>query len=79
MSDDVKKMLGAGQALELLVAELRASGVDDLAIAAALMDRAGVIWRDQLPDERERRRVALHAAEVAITGLPQPFDAGGRP
>ena len=52
--------------LGLLIADLH-----PWAIAAALNNLAGTVWRHTIPDEAERRKVIFHAAEVAITGKMQ--------
>lgn len=69
----VEQMLAAQEMTNDLVAELRAAGLDRLTIASILFNAAGTEWRAVFANEADRRKVILHAAEVAITNKPQPF------
>jgi hypothetical protein len=71
--DTLEQMQLATDAVKLLVAELQAADIGHTVVASVLMAAAGSLWRDALPDAADRRLVVTHAAEVAITGLAQPF------
>ena len=74
MPDDLpQKMLAGFDLIRLAVAELRAAGVHDTAIASVLFNEAGALWRGMGWAENDLRKVVEHAAEVAITGRPQPI------
>ena len=72
--DPAQDLVDAIKALSLTVETLRMAGCDDLAVASALFNIAGGLWREAFKDETERRAVIAHAAEIAITGQPQPWN-----
>ena len=73
MKNDAEKDLNdAMAAISLTTNTLQLAGVHKLAIAAALFNQAGVLWRSVFPNEAELRPVVMHAAEITITGVPQP-------
>lgn len=67
----IQQQQAANTMVEQVVAELRSGGCHPFAIASALFNAAGALWRETLVSEADRRKVVLHAAEVAITGRPQ--------
>lgn len=69
----VQDLNDANHAINLTVKSLQMIGIDTLSISTELFQAAGKLLREAFPDEASRRRVILHAAEVAITGRPQPF------
>ena len=71
--DLVRQQKTANTIVEQTVAELRSGSCHPFAIASALFNAAGALWRETLTSEPDRRKVVLHAAEVAITGRPQPL------
>jgi hypothetical protein len=75
----VNDLKNAGTMIGATVAELRAGGVHPITVAAALMAEAGALYREAMPHEADRRAAIGHAAEVMITGRPQPirFPDGG--
>jgi hypothetical protein len=70
-TDIVDQMRLAERATRLLVAELRATGLDPTGIAATLCSAAGPLYRETLSGD-DLRMVVLHAAECMITGRMQP-------
>lgn len=74
MGDIVQDMQTGFALTRIVVAEMRALGMDDTAIASVLMNTAGGLYRDALPHEPDRRAVLMHMAEVCITGQPQPIE-----
>lgn len=68
-----RKMLAGFELIRHAVAELRAAGVPDAAIASILFNEAGALWRGIGWPENDLRKVVQHAAEVAITGRAQPI------
>ena len=72
MTDPTKDLRDSQLAIHKTVAALELAGCDRLAIAAALFNAAGSLWRKEFDDEAVRRKLVMHAAEVAITGKPNP-------
>jgi len=68
--DLIQQMTTAERMTRMLVAELRAGGLDPVSIAAPLSAAAGNLYREGLAPEQVPA-VVNHMAKLMITGKPQ--------
>lgn len=68
MSDMIRLMATFNTLLDMAIAEARAAGLSDGAMAGCMAGAAGQMWRRLIPDEGSRRAFIMLNAELQITG-----------
>ena len=75
MDEDISDQIMLVQTVtKQMIAEMLERGIHPMIITAAVMPCLGFLWREMFQSEAERRKVVIHAAEVAITGKCQPIE-----